>query len=37
MKGLKAYTTRIEGAINKIRLKYLDRLDSAAVEGHLRG
>ena len=31
-----AYTTRIEGALNQIRLKYPDRFDSAAVKGHLR-
>ena len=31
-----AYATRIEGTLNEIRLKYQNRLDSAAVEGHLR-
>ena len=30
------HTTRIEGALSQIRLKYPDRLDSAAVEGYLR-
>ena len=30
------YTTRIAGALNKIRLKYPDQLDSAAIENHLR-
>ena len=31
-----AYSTRTEGALNQIRLKYPDRLDRAALEGHLR-
>ena len=31
-----AYTTRIEEALNQIRLKHPQRLDSAAIGGHLR-
>ena len=33
---ISAYTTRIEEALNQIRLKYPERLDNAAIEGHLR-
>ena len=35
-KKISAYTTRIEGALYHITLKYPDRLESAAMEGHLR-
>ena len=31
-----AYTTRIEGVLNQIRLKNADRLDKVAMGGHLR-
>ena len=31
------YTIRIEETLNQIRLQYLDKLDRAGTEGHLRG
>ena len=31
-----ASTTRVPGTLNKIRFKYHDGLDSAAMEGHLK-
>ena len=31
-----AYTTRIKGALNQMRLKYTSGIDSAAMEGHLK-